>query len=53
VLIGGIAAPLFHVAPGQINAQIPFELTAGNQCQVQVNNSGALSVLLTRSIWGG
>jgi uncharacterized protein (TIGR03437 family) len=43
VLIGGIAAPLFYVAPGQINAQIPFELTAGNQYQVQVNNSGALS----------
>jgi uncharacterized protein (TIGR03437 family) len=43
VLIGGLAAPLFYVAPGQINAQIPFELTAGNQYQVQVNNNGALS----------
>jgi uncharacterized protein (TIGR03437 family) len=43
VLIGGIAAPLFYVAPGQINAQIPFELTPGNQFQVQVNNGGALS----------
>jgi len=43
VLIGGISAPLFYVAPGQINAQIPFELTAGYQYQVQVNNSGALS----------
>jgi len=43
VLIGGIAAPLFYVSPGQIDAQLPFELAPGNLYQVQVNNSGALS----------
>jgi uncharacterized protein (TIGR03437 family) len=34
---------LFYVSPGQINAQVPFELTPGNQYQIQVNNAGALS----------
>jgi uncharacterized protein (TIGR03437 family) len=29
VSIGGIAAPLYFVSPGQINAQVPFELPAG------------------------
>jgi len=43
VIIGGIASPLFYVAPGQINAQIPFELASGNQYQVIVNANGALS----------
>jgi uncharacterized protein (TIGR03437 family) len=43
VLIGGVAAPLFYVSPGQINAQVPFELTPGNQYQIQVNKSGTLS----------
>ncbi len=31
VLIGGMLAPLYYVSPGQINAQVPFELSAGNQ----------------------
>jgi len=43
VFIGGITAPLFYVSPGQVNAQIPFELTAGNQYQVIVNANGALT----------
>ena len=43
LLIGGIAAPLYYVSPNQINAQIPFELTPGNQYQIQVNANGALS----------
>jgi len=34
VLIGGVPAPLYYVSPGQINAQVPFELTPGNQYQV-------------------
>ena len=29
VTFNGIAAPLFFVSPGQINAQVPFELVAG------------------------
>jgi hypothetical protein len=28
VIIGGLNAPLYYVSPGQINAQIPFELSA-------------------------
>ena len=43
VIIGGVAAPLYFVSPGQINAQVPFELTAGNPYQVIVNANGALS----------
>ena len=43
VQIGGVAAPLYYVAPGQINAQLPYELKAGNQYEVQVNVNGALS----------
>ena len=43
VLIGGVAAPLFYVSSGQINAQIPFALNGGNQYQVIVNANGALT----------
>lgn len=43
VLIGGRLAPLYYVSPGQINAQIPFELSAGQQYQLIVNANGALS----------
>jgi uncharacterized protein (TIGR03437 family) len=43
VVIGGLLAPLYYVSPGQINAQVPFELTAGNTYQVIVNANGALS----------
>ena len=42
-MIGGVEAPLYYVSPSQINAQIPFELTAGNQYQVIVNANGALT----------
>jgi uncharacterized protein (TIGR03437 family) len=43
VIIGGIAAPLYFVSSGQINAQVPFELTPGASYQVIVNANGALS----------
>ena len=43
VIIGGVPAPLFFVSSGQVNAQIPFELTAGQQYQVIVNANGALT----------
>jgi uncharacterized protein (TIGR03437 family) len=43
VLIGGIPAPLYFVSPAQINAQLPFELTAGNQFQILVTVDGALT----------
>ena len=43
VTIGGYPAPLFYVSPGQINAQLPGELTTGLSYPVIVNNNGALS----------
>ena len=43
VLIGGVASPLFYVSSGQINAQVPFELTPGKQYQVIVSANGALT----------
>ena len=43
VVIGGLQAPLYYVSPTQINAQVPFELVAGNTYQVIVNANGALS----------
>ncbi len=43
VVIGGSAAPLYYVSPGQINAQVPFELAQGASYQVIVNANGALS----------
>lgn len=43
VSIGGLEAPLFYVSPGQINAQVPFELAAGMQYNVQVSVNGTLS----------
>jgi adhesin/invasin len=43
VLIGGIEAPLYYVSPGQINAQVPYELAPDHQYQVVINSNGALS----------
>lgn len=43
VIIGGLQAPLYFVSPGQVNAQIPFELTPGQPYQVIVSNNGALT----------
>jgi uncharacterized protein (TIGR03437 family) len=50
VIIGGIEAPLYYISPGQIDAQIPYELTVGNQYQVQVNANGAITVPASVSI---
>jgi uncharacterized protein (TIGR03437 family) len=43
VRIGGLAAPLFYVSSGQINAQIGSELDALKQYQVVVNSNGAVT----------
>jgi uncharacterized protein (TIGR03437 family) len=43
VIIGGMEAPLYYVSPGQIDAQIPFELQSGQQYQVIVLTNGALT----------
>jgi len=44
VTIGGIAAPLYYVSAGQIDAQLPYELTPGKTYQVIVNSGGAMSM---------
>ena len=44
VFIGGIAAPLYYVSSGQIDAQIPFELPAGKVYEVYVNNNNMLTM---------
>ncbi len=40
VTINGIAAPLYFVSPGQINAQIPYQTAAGSMATLQVNSNG-------------
>jgi uncharacterized protein (TIGR03437 family) len=47
VLIGGIPAPLYFVSAGQIDAQLPYELTPGNSYPVVVNANGQLSTANT------
>ena len=42
VTFNGTKAPLFFVAPAQINAQVPFEVT-GSTASVQVTNSAGAS----------
>jgi uncharacterized protein (TIGR03437 family) len=43
VAIGGIAAPLYFVSSGQINAEAPFQLVPGVPYEVIVNANGALT----------
>jgi hypothetical protein len=47
VFIGGMLAPLYYVSPTQINAQVPFELAAGQPYQVIVSANGALSTAIS------
>lgn len=42
VTFNGIAAPLYFVAPGQINAQIPYEVS-GSNAEVRVRNEAGES----------
>jgi len=43
VLVNGIAAPLYYVAPGQLNVQIPYEATANSTAVLSVNNNGQVT----------
>jgi uncharacterized protein (TIGR03437 family) len=52
VLIGGIPAPLYFVSAGQVDAQLPYELTAGNSYAVVVNANGQLSTANTIQVTG-
>jgi uncharacterized protein (TIGR03437 family) len=44
VSIGGLPAPLFFASPGQVNAQIPFDLAPEQSYQVILSNNGALTM---------
>lgn len=43
VQMGGLNAPLYFVSPGQINAQVPFELTPGSSVPILVTSGGRLT----------
>jgi uncharacterized protein (TIGR03437 family) len=40
VTIGGLAAPLWYVSPGQLNVQIPYEIPVNTSVVVTVTNNG-------------
>lgn len=51
VTFNGVAAPLFFVSAGQINAQVPFDLsTSTGSVSIQVRRSGSLSAVRTASL---
>jgi uncharacterized protein (TIGR03437 family) len=43
VMVNGVAAPLYYVSPGQINAVVPFEVSSATLATIQVINSGTNS----------
>lgn len=43
ITVGGIAAPLVYVSPGQINFQVPCELPLTGSVPLTVTNGGAVS----------
>jgi uncharacterized protein (TIGR03437 family) len=40
ITVNGIAAPIWYVSPGQINFQMPYEVGAGTNATLVVNNNG-------------
>jgi len=48
--VGGTEAPLFFTSSGQINAQLPYDLTAGSRPQVVVKGAAAVTVPETITI---
>lgn len=50
VTIGGKPAPLFFVSPGQVNAQVPYELAEGTTAPVIVTVNGVASLVANVSI---
>ncbi|MDP8979995.1 MAG: hypothetical protein M3O35_05320 [Acidobacteriota bacterium] len=45
--IGGIPVPLQFISPGQVNAQVPFELGLGQQQLVYTNNGVTITITVT------
>jgi uncharacterized protein (TIGR03437 family) len=50
VTFNSIAAPLFFVSNGQINAQAPFELSPNFPASIQVRRGGSLSAVRTVNV---
>jgi len=50
VTIGGFPAAIYYVSPGQIAAIVPYEVTVGSIVQIQVNNNGTLSNVVTNYV---
>ena len=46
VTFNGIPAPLFFVSPGQVNAQVPFELAPGSAMAEVTSAAGVTSILV-------
>src|SRR6185437_14116020 len=44
MLIGGVQIPLYYVSAGQLDVQVPFELSADAQYSAVVSANGALTV---------
>jgi uncharacterized protein (TIGR03437 family) len=40
VLVNGVAAPLFNVAPDQLNVQIPYTTASNTSALLSINNNG-------------
>jgi uncharacterized protein (TIGR03437 family) len=50
VTFNGVAAPLFYVSNGQINAQAPFDLQTGVMIPIQVKRGNSSSLVRTAKV---
>ena len=50
VTIGGFAAAIYYVSQSQISAIVPYEVTPGTTVNIQVNNNGTLSNVVTQYV---
>lgn len=53
VTINGISVPLYYVAPGQINAQVPFETAPGSasiQVKTPAGTSAPVSITIANTV---
>ncbi len=48
VTIGGIQAPIYYVSPTQISVIVPYETAPASIAQIQVNNNGTNSNIVTQ-----
>lgn len=50
VTIGGFPAAIYYVSPLQISAIVPYEVTVGSIVDIQLNNNGTLSNVVTNYV---